>query len=708
MTAAGMHADQPAPSHTHREADAAEAGWVARLFSPRGEVVSASVAGLLLLIGWVFTGLDAPGAAVFYWASLALGMVHGGRAAIESARERHFDIDMLMAVAALMAAVIGQPAEGALLLFLFVLAGGLEGLAMARTRRAIEALHQLIPTATLRQDPSGEWVPTEPESLVPGDRIKLLPGELVPTDAQVEVGDTAINQASLTGESMPRIVHPGDEIYAGTINVGNPIEAKVTRPASESSLRRIMNLVLEAQQQREPVQRLIDRYSEPYAIGVMAVSIAVFLIWWLILGEPIFVTEGENAGRGALYTAITLLVVMSPCAVIIATPTATLCGIARGARAGVLFKGGQSIERLARVRAIAMDKTGTLTIGRPRVQQVHPIGWSDASELLAVAAGLEEDSTHPIAAAIREAAELRGVTPMKATRATFTPGRGVSGVFDGAPARLGTIEHAEELIPVCLRARTRELLWRVQERGQIATVIAWDGQAGVIIMHDEPRPGASTLVADLARVGVAPVVMLTGDNRATAEATAARLGITRWKAELLPQDKVAAIEELRRELAADAPGGIRKSRAAGVGVIGDGVNDAPALAAADVSIAIGSIGSDAALESADIVLLGDDLSTIPWAIGLARRTRRIITLNLIFALSAITIMALATLIGSRTGHDLPLWVGVLGHEGGTLLVVANSLTLLGAAGPARSRRRSEPDTIVRQDSPTREPAIAAR
>ncbi len=694
--------------HASSERPSSAARWLDALFSARGEVGAASAAGALLLLGWVLRGgMGIEGAAVFYWVSLGIGMVHGLRAAWESARERKFDIDMLMVLGAGLAAYVGQPAEGALLLFLFVLAGGLEGLAVARTRSAIEALHQLIPTAALRWeggDAEGEWVQVEPEALVPGDRVKILPGELIPTDAVIEVGASAINQASLTGESMPRVVKPGDEVYAGTINVGNPFEARVTRPVRESSLHRIMNLVMEAQSQREPVQRAIDRLSQPYAIGVMGASVAVLLISWLVFGDPLLAADEQGGARGALYTAITLLVVMSPCAVIISTPTATLAAIARAARGGVLFKGGQSIERLARMKALAMDKTGTLTIGRPRVQQLHPVGWSDAQDLLAVAAGLEQDSTHPIAAAIREAAANRGVEPMQAARATFTPGRGVSGVFDGEPARLGTYEHAEELIPVCLRARVREVLERVQERGQIGTVIAWNGQAGVFVMHDEPRRGAAELVSSLAALGVSPVVMLTGDNRATAEIIAAKVGITEVHAELLPEHKVAAVKRLKREHGRSAGRPGIGGMAGGVGVIGDGVNDAPALSAADVSIAIGSIGSDAALESADIVLLGDDLAAVPWAVALARRTRRIIAANLAFALAAIAVMALVTLIGSRVGYQLPLWVGVLGHEGGTLLVVANSLTLLAARGarPSAAPREEEP-----ADIPAAQPRAAA-
>jgi len=650
-----------------RAATVAGGTW-AYLTSPRGELHAALVAGGLLLTGFVVRQADAGLGSAMIWASLALGLFHGGRAAWEAISARKLDIDVLMVVGALAAARMGHPAEGALLLFLFVLSGALEALAMARTTRAVEALHKLMPTYAERwvgEGAGGEaWEKIAPEALEPGDLIRIPPGESVPADATVAEGTSSINQANLTGESMPRTVRPGDPLYAGTINVGDPLRACVTRRARESSLQKILDLVTTAQQQREPVQRLIDRISEPYAIAVLAVSLAVLLVWWLVLGDSF---------HEAAFAATTLLIVASPCAVIIATPTATLAGIARAARAGVLFKGGQAIERLARLGAIAFDKTGTLTIGKPRVRQLHPVGWSNEEALLEAAAGLEQESTHPIAAAVRDAARERGLTPLAVAEPGFTVGRGVSGSIEGKAARLGNLIFTEELIPVCLRARVREVLAGVQQRGQIGSVIVWNEQAGVIILADSVRPGAERLVRDLHALGVRPVVMLTGDNRATAAAVAAGLGLDEFHAEMLPQDKVDAVERLKARLT-------KGSSRSAAGVIGDGVNDAPALAAADVSIAIGSIGSDAALESADIVLLADDLGAIPWAVGLARRTRRTILFNLCFALGAIVVMAAAVLIGSRTGRPLPLWMGVLGHEGGTLLVVANSLLLLVAGG----------------------------
>jgi Cd2+/Zn2+-exporting ATPase len=665
------------PTGTLKPADDHPAWFFA---TPKGELVGALTSGALLLAGFVLTRAIDAGAAhtlghAMVWTSLAIGLFFGGRAAAGALAEKKFDIDVLMVVGAVLAAYLNAPAEGSLLLFLFTLSGALEDLAMQRTTRAVEALGKLMPTQALRWDGSA-WSPVPPESLVPGDRVRIPAGEVIPADARLVVGSTAVNQATLTGESMPREVSPGDELFAGTLNAGNPIEAQVLRPAAQSSLAKIIHLVTLAQSQREPVQRLIDRLSQPYALGVVFVSTLVFFVWWLALAVP---------AKEALYTAITLLIVASPCALIISTPTATLAAISRAARGGVLFKGGQAIERLARLSAVAFDKTGTLTVGRPRVMQVHPVAWSDGRQLLAVAAGLEAHSTHPIAEAIVDVAKQRGIEPAEVDQVTNVTGRGLSGVYRGLPVRLGSLHHAEELIPVCLRARVREVMDLVQHRGQIAVVCAYDQSAAVFMLADAVRPGAECLTQRLHELGVKPVVMLTGDNAKTAEKVATSLGLDRFHAQLLPQDKVAHVEALKR---GDAPtpsgtpngAATTPARRRAVGVIGDGVNDAPALAASDVSIGIGSIGSDAALESADIVLLADDLAVVPWAVALARRARRTITINLVFSLSAIAVMAVGVLAGHFAGYVMPLWMGVLGHEGGTLLVVAHSLLLLAHPG----------------------------
>ncbi|MCG3123539.1 MAG: Zinc-transporting ATPase [Phycisphaerales bacterium] len=657
-----MQTFQHAASQTH-----GPAAWV---FSTRAQIWASIISGSCLL-AWVVLGqaLGIDAARILVWISLTIGLVYGSRAAWESLREWVVDIDVLMVVGAVAAALIGHSEEGATLLFLFVLAGALEDLAMERTRREIEALHRLMPSeASVLRD--GQWVTCKPEDLRTGDHIRIRPGDRVPTDAKVETGETSFDQSAITGESMPRSVAPGDALFAGTINVDDPVDAIVTRPAGESSLQKILTLVTEARQQREPVQRAIDRLSQPYAIAVMVAGALVFVVWWQVLGRSF---------DSALYTAITLLIVASPCALVIATPTATLAAIARAARSGVLFKGGQSIERLARVGAVCFDKTGTLTVGRPRLTQVHPVAWSSADELLAIAAGLESHSSHPIATAITEAAKARGITPVDIQELDHTTGRGMSGVHAGNPVRLGSFKHTRDLIPVCLRSRVEEVLNRIQARGDLGVVVAHahdpdaaTGQAAVLIMSDIVRPGAGEMVRRLHDLGIRPLRMLTGDNRLTAERVATTLGLDRFDAELLPQDKVNAVEDTKRLLESKRAGRSRP----GVAVIGDGVNDAPALSAADVAIGIGSIGTDAALESADVVLLSDDLSVVPWAIRLARRARQKVRGNLVFALSVIVVMAIATLGGSLMGFKVPLSLGVFAHEGGTLLVVLNSLLLL--------------------------------
>lgn len=636
------------------------------LFVPRTQVIAALLAGALLLVSLILylTHVSAAAVGTLHWVALAIGLVYGSKAAFEAAKKQFVDIDVLMVVAAVLAAVIGAPAEGALLLFLFVLAGGLEELAMEKTTRSVEALHKLMPTkAELWDAAKNDWALVAPATLKPGDRVRIRPGEQVPADAKLTVGRTSIDQASLTGESQPRLAEPGDEVYGGTVNVGDVVECVVTKAAGESALARILHLVTEAQQQREPVQQLIDKLSQPYAVGVFVVSIAVFLVWWLALGNQV---------RDAMYTAIGLMIVLSPCALVLATPTATLAGISRGARGGVLFKGGKSIERLARLGAVAFDKTGTLTIGRPVVRTITVYGETDERAMLAVARGLEETSTHPISHAVVEAAKARGVEPAVVSDVRYDAGRGVRGTLNGTEARMGSLTFTREQIPEAFRQKIDDTLAGLQGRGLIGNVCVYNGGVAVFILADAVRPGAECLVERLHTLGVRPVVMLTGDNKLTGASVGKQLKLDEVHAEQLPENKVEHVQKLKDRLATEAGRGSCRA----VGVIGDGVNDAPALALADVSIAIGSIGSDAALENADIVLLADDLSAVPWAVALARRVRRTITINLMFALGAMAVMGVGVITGSLFGWRMPLWMGVIGHEGGTLLVVAHSLSIL--------------------------------
>ncbi len=655
-----MQTDATAIKRATRVAPSTRTSAAAWLWQPRVELWASIVAGTLL--GGAVAGEHLGGyadAVVLAWTSLAIGMVYGVRAAIVALSDQRVDIDVLMVLGAGLAAGIGHPEEGALLLFLFVLAGALEKLAMQRTRREIEALHALMPTEALVWR-DGAWQACEPESLHPGDRVRIRPGDRVPADARIVEGSSAVDESLLTGESVPRSVGVGDEVFTGTINGEGVLVAEVERPVAESSLRRVLELVTVAREQREPLQRVIDRIGQPYTLGVITTSLCVFVVWWLGFGD---------APARAAYVAVTLLIVASPCALVISTPTATLAAIARGARAGVLFKGGESIDRLSRTGAVCFDKTGTLTRGRPTVTDVVTLDGLDRESALGTAAALEADSTHPTASAIVSAAQTEGITLPRADEPRAVIGRGMTGRINGHEARVGSLAHMEGLLSENDAAKIRSILDNARTAGMLGVVVAVGGRAGVILLRDEVRPGAKGLVDRLHTLNIRPVRMLTGDDRIVAERVANELGIDRWDASLLPEDKVAAVETTKLE-ARD------QGRELAVAVIGDGVNDAPALAAADVSIAIGSIGSDAAMESADIVLLGEDLERVPWAIRLARRTRTTVKTNIAFALSVIVVMGLVTLIGSRTGLQVPLSVGVLAHEGGTILVVVNSLRLL--------------------------------
>lgn len=654
------------------------------IFHPKVALGASILAGVLLIAGvtlrWTHTLPQAVSPLLYL--SLAIGLFYGGRAAIEAIRELKFDIDVLMVIGAVLAAAIGHPEEGALLLVLFTFSGALEEIAMERTGRAVEALVALMPAEAIvfRND---AWVEAAADSLVTNDRIKIRPGERVPADSTVLVGETAFDQSAITGESMPRTVKPGDDLFAGTINTDNPIEARVLRPVKESALQRIVNLATSARSQRAPVQGLLDKIDQPYSIGVAVVSIIVFFVFWKAL---------DRDPKESLYTAITLLIVASPCALIIATPVATLSSINRAARGGVLLKGGAAITRLASIACIGLDKTGTLTLGRPRLYEVHPIGQAPKDHLLALAAGLEADSTHPIAQAIRDGAAAKSIAPAVFTKVDNVIAQGLSGTTsDGCTVRLGRFSYVEPLIPEADRQQVRTILDQMQGRGHIAVTVARTtsadgsgGEAGVIIMADAVRPGAQQLVEQLHALNIKPVRMLTGDNAATAKRVSDSLKLDGFNADLLPGDKLRIVHEMKQH----GP----------VAILGDGVNDAPALAAADASIAIGTIGTAAAMESADAVLLTESLATVPWVVGLARRTQSIVKFNIALALTLLAVMAVCTVVGAIIKRPVPLSIGVTTHEGGTLLVVLNSLRLLAHRSGTETQPKN-PKTPKNQSRP---------
>ncbi len=610
---------------------------------------------------------------LFYLIAYVAGGIFGVQASVESLRQRRVDVDLLMVLAALGAAVLGAPFEGAMLLFLFSLSNLLQDYALGRTRSAIQALMKLRPDQALLK--VGQDAILRPiESLRIGDHILVRPGERVPLDGVVIEGESTVDESTLTGESMPVAKKAGAPVFAGTINQSGSLEVRVTKLAHESTIARLIKLVEEAQSEKAPTERFLDKFEQIYAMGVIGLTLLLAGMPPLLFGVPF---------ADAAYRAITVMVVASPCALVISTPAAILSAIANGARRGILFKGGAHLEEAARLEVIAFDKTGTLTMGKPAVTDVTiipltAIAHTTASRavrrdqeniLLALAAAVESKSEHPLARAIVETARHRGLTIPSATNFASTPGQGVRAhvaFMGGMDIAVGSLRYFDG---VRLHGLERAMceMERLQYEGKTAVLVAKlraNTSAvvlGVIAVADVLRPSAPQVVERLHRLGIRRVVMLTGDNERVARAVARQAGVDEFHADLLPQDKVAIIQRLRT---ADG-------RPCHVAMVGDGVNDAPALASASLGIAMGAAGTDVALETADVVLMSDDLRQIAYAIALSRQTRRVVIQNLIFAIAVI-----AVLVAVALGLQLPLPLGVVGHEGSTVIVVLNGLRLL--------------------------------
>jgi Cd2+/Zn2+-exporting ATPase len=637
------------------------------------ELALAAITLIALLVGWIGGGL-LPGWAITLTAVIAFlaGGITGTREAIADALKWQLNIDFLMVTAALGAAFIGNWEEGALLLFLFTLSGALEGFAMDRTRKAIEGLIELRPdTAHLRR--GDELVETPVEELQPGDVVMVRPGERLPVDGVVINGTSSVDQSPITGESIPVFKEQGSDVFSATINGSGALEVRVTKLASESTLSKIIQLVQDAQQDAAPTQKLIDRYSQPYTLTVIGATLLALLIPWLFGNEPFDVT---------LYRAMTLLVVASPCALIISTPASILSAIAAAARGGVLFKGGAYLERAAAIDILAFDKTGTLTYGKPKLTNVHALNSYSREAVIRIAAGAESLSEHPIALAILAAAREMKLEIEEPDEFRAIAGHGVQAVYNRADHTetiyIGNdklfmdesmdISPAIRMIGRALQRQGKTTML-VARRSTVADTLGDDRDwevVGYLAVADTLRANAKESIAALRAIGVKRIAMLTGDNRSVAESIAGQAGLHPEDvyAELLPEQKVEIIRELVKE--------------GHVAMLGDGVNDAPALATASVGIAMGAAGTDIAMETADIVLMSDDLSKLPFVIGLSRKAERIVRQNLIFSLGVMLSLILLTIVAPWIvpGFRLPLPLGVVGHEGSTLIVVLNGLRML--------------------------------
>lgn len=650
---------------TNEEAEIAQLPWMIRL------TVTCLVATIL---GWI-SGIEALGLPpVVSWVLYAIAYASGGYYSIQDAwqtlKERQFDVNFLMIIAALGAAAIGEPREGAVLMFLFSLSNTLETYAMGRTHASIRTLLDMAPKeADVYRN--GQVVRVPVEDVQVNEVVLVRPGAQIPADGLVIKGESAVNEASITGESMPVEKRVGLRVFAGTLNGQGALDVRVTTAVGDSTLARIVQVVRDAREQKAQSQDFTDRViGQYYAYAVVGITLLAIAIPLLFLGWDVPTT---------LYRAFTLMVVASPCALVISIPAALLSALASAARGGVLFKGGRHLEAAARVKVVAFDKTGTLTTGRPGVVALIPVGGPgrlpdnlpclacyprphddelgdltpEQFRLLAVAAAIEHASEHPLARAIVKSAEEREVPIPEADDFEAQTGAGATATVCGRTLRIGRPALFGQLTPdIAIEIHAQET------QGRTVVVIGDDEPWGLIAIADTVRPEAATAVAQLKAAGVEHVVLLTGDNTNVAHALGNALGVDEIRAELLPHQKVEAIKDLQQ-------------RYGPVAMVGDGVNDAPALATAALGVAMGAAGTDVALESADVLLMGDDLARLPAALSLARRARKIIRQNLAFAFAVMATLMVLAIVG-----NIALPLGVVGHEGSTLLVVANGLRLL--------------------------------
>ncbi|MEV2248061.1 heavy metal translocating P-type ATPase [Streptomyces sp. NPDC049970] len=645
-------ASRTAPKRRTRVFALAEARWAA-----------AALVLFLIALPLQLTGAPAWAWGPLYAAAYVTGGWEPAWAGLTALREKTLDVDLLMIVAAIGAAAIGQVMDGALLIVIFATSGALEVLAAARTQDAVRGLLDLAPTTATRLSDDGSEATVPTEGLVVGDTILVRPGERVGADGRVLAGASEVDQATITGEPLPVAKETGDEVFAGTLNGTGALRVKVERDASDSVIARIVAMVEEASATKAPTQLFIEKVEQRYSLGMVFATLAVFLIP-LALGGDL---------TGSLLRAMTFMIVASPCAVVLATMPPLLSAIANAGRHGVLVKSAVVMERLGQVDAVALDKTGTLTEGTPRITDIRPLNGSglDEDTLLALAAAAEHPSEHPLARAVVDAAGTRGLAIADMRDFTSTPGVGVTATVDGHTVAVGAPARLLDGNDDTGSARAAEIAAGLEDGGRTAVLVLRDGvPVGVLGVADRLRPDATATVAALTTLTGSTPMLVTGDNPRAAARLAAEVGISgdEVHAGLLPEDKVEAVRRLQ-------------ARGRKVLVIGDGVNDAPALAAAHTGIAMGRAGSDLALETADAVVVRDELATIPTVIALSRAARRLVVQNLVIAgvfISGLVIWDLA-------GH-LPLPLGVLGHEGSTVIVGLNGLRLLREAAWTRAAK----------------------
>ena len=605
--------------------------------SATGLFVLGGLAELAGMPGWVWWSL--------YLACYAAGGWEPALAGIQALREKTLDVDILMIVAALVAATIGQVFDGALLIVIFATSGALEAFATRRTQDSVQALLTLAPESATRLTPAGIEEEVDTGDLAVGDLVLVRPGERIGADGEVLDGLSEVDQASITGEPMPVTKQVGDEVFAGTLNGAGALSMVVNRAARDTVVARIVALVQEASATKAKTQLFIEKVEQRYSMGVVTATLLLFAV-------PLLFGAGFEP---TLLRAMTFMIVASPCAVVLATMPPLLATIANAGRHGVLVKSAVALEELSKVTLVAFDKTGTLTLGTPRVAALEPVATLEPDEILRFAAAAERPSEHPVGRAIVAAAHGRAIEVPHATAFTSTPGRGVSASVDGHAVVVG----APALMPKATQGPAASTVERMEDSGHTVVVVVVDGAvAGVIALTDRVRDHSPATVAKLTALTGTHPVLLTGDNRHAAARLGTEVGISRIEAELLPADKVRHVRALRDE-------------GHHVLLVGDGVNDAPAMASAHVGVAMGRKGSDLAMETSDIILVRDDLDALPKLIDLSRRAHRVVKANLIIAATVITTLIVWDILGT-----LPLPLGVAGHEGSTIIVALNGLRLL--------------------------------